>query len=55
MYNERVLFATTWDSKLAVMETSNLVRIYVRKEGNGVRSLSLKKKPQRSGSIICMA
>lgn len=31
------------------METSNLVRIYVRKEGNGVRSLSLKKRHRGLG------
>lgn len=38
MYDERVLFASAWDSKLAVM------RDFFGKERNGVRSLGLKKR-----------
>jgi len=40
LYNERVLFASAWDSKLAVMRDFQ----YFGKEGNGVRSLGLKKR-----------
>lgn len=40
MYNERVLFASAWDSKLALMRDFQ----YFGNGGNGVRSLALKKR-----------